>query len=59
MTNKSSEAVYTLWGKKAANGDPRWLPLIVHLADTAEVGKLLWDEWGRKACALPEQSFVV
>ena len=45
MTSKSSEAIYALWGKKAANGEPRWLPLIVHLADTAEVGKLLWDEW--------------
>lgn len=35
----------SLWGKKAANGDPRWLPLVVHLADTAEVGKILWDTW--------------
>lgn len=35
----------SLWGKKAANGDPRWLPLVVHLSDTAEVGKILWDTW--------------
>ena len=35
----------SLWGKKSSHGEPKWLPLVVHLADTAEVGKQLWDEW--------------
>ena len=39
------EATYCLWGKKGSNGDPCWLPLIMHLQDTAEIGKLLWDAW--------------
>ncbi len=37
--------IYALWGKKSSNGEPKWLPLIVHLADTAEIGKILWDKW--------------
>ena len=48
-TSKFNPGVLALWGKKAANGEPKWLPLIVHLADTAEIGKILWDEW---VCAL-------
>ena len=45
ITPELQLSIYALWGKKASNGDPRWLPLITHLADTAEIGKLLWDEW--------------
>ncbi|MBO4350701.1 MAG: hypothetical protein J6A01_07145 [Proteobacteria bacterium] len=43
-TSKLNPGVLALWGKKAANGEPKWLPLIVHLANTAEIGKILW-EW--------------
>ncbi len=32
MGNDST--IQALWGKKAANGEPRWLPLVVHLAVT-------------------------
>lgn len=39
------QSINSLWGKKGMNGEPTWLPLIMHLADTAEIGKLLWDEW--------------
>lgn len=45
MMSEHVSRLTRLWGKKAANGDPRWLPLVVHLADTAEVGKILWDTW--------------
>ena len=44
MDKTTATPIHVLWGKKAANGEPRWLPLVVHLADTAEVGKILWDE---------------
>lgn len=39
------ETTYCLWGKKGSNGEASWLPLIMHLADTVEIGKRLWDEW--------------
>jgi CRISPR-associated endonuclease/helicase Cas3 len=32
-----------LWAKKSRGGGMQWLPLQVHLSDTAETAKLLWD----------------
>lgn len=34
-----------LWGKLSHNGSHDWLPLWVHLCDSGEVAKLLWDHW--------------
>ena len=34
-----------LWGKLSHDGFQNWLPLWVHLCDTGEVAKLLWDHW--------------
>lgn len=39
------QSVINLFGKKSSSGQMTWLPLIIHLADTAEVGALLWDQW--------------
>ncbi len=39
------EQLYCLWGKKSSLGEQLWLPLMMHLADTAAVGALLWDRW--------------
>jgi CRISPR-associated endonuclease/helicase Cas3 len=39
-------AADVLWAKKAKPGEAeRWLPLIVHMADTAEVARLMWRDW--------------
>lgn len=35
----------TLWAKKDASDGLLWLPLCVHLADTAGVMRLLWEKW--------------
>jgi CRISPR-associated endonuclease/helicase Cas3 len=35
----------SLWAKKSRNGDLLWLPLPVHLSDTAEVAIKLWRRW--------------
>lgn len=35
----------SLWGKLSLDGTNRWLPLWVHLADTAEIASILWQYW--------------
>ena len=35
----------SLWGKLSLDGTNRWLPLWVHLADTAEIAAILWQYW--------------
>ena len=35
----------SLWGKLAPDRSNYWLPLWLHLADTGEIAKLLWDHW--------------
>jgi CRISPR-associated endonuclease/helicase Cas3 len=40
-----SRKARSLWAKKSRNGDLLWLPLPVHLSDTAEVARLLWHRW--------------
>lgn len=35
----------SLWGKLSLDGTNRWLPLWVHLADTAEMAEVLWEKW--------------
>ncbi|MGJ4848963.1 CRISPR-associated helicase Cas3' [Bacillota bacterium Meth-B3] len=40
-----STATLSLWAKKARDGNPHWLPLVVHLADSAAVAERLWDGW--------------
>ena len=37
-------SITALWAKKAKEG-AYWLPLEIHLRDTAEIAKKLWDEW--------------
>lgn len=34
-----------LWGKLSTDGTHRWLPLWVHLEDTAEIAVMLWRGW--------------
>lgn len=34
-----------LWAKKAEDGKMLWLPLTVHMADTAGVMRKIWNEW--------------
>ncbi len=34
-----------LWGKLSHDGSHDWLPLWIHLCDSGEVAKLLWDYW--------------
>ena len=38
-------SVLCLWAKKSRDGEPLWLPLVVHLADSASTAALLWDTW--------------
>lgn len=42
-----SEAAWSVWGKTEADPEksPDWLPLVVHLTDSAGVGAHLWDRW--------------
>lgn len=35
----------SLWGKLSTDGTHRWLPLWVHLEDTAEIAVMLWRGW--------------
>ncbi|MBO7674008.1 MAG: CRISPR-associated endonuclease Cas3'', partial [Atopobiaceae bacterium] len=45
----------SLWGKTGGRENPSlWNPLVTHLADTAEVVRLIWREW----LAISVQSFV-
>lgn len=34
-----------LWAKKTKDNQDKWLPLVVHMADAAEVAKLIWHHW--------------
>ena len=44
--NKLSQATINLWAKKlAAEGMLSWLPLTVHLADSAFIAQKLWNDW--------------
>lgn len=40
-----SSPARSLWGKLSLDGTHRWLPLWMHLADTAEIADLLWAHW--------------
>ena len=42
-----SQQALALWGKKKIdkNGVPLWLPLIVHMIDTKNVGTWLYNCW--------------
>lgn len=40
-----STSAQSLWGKLSNDGSHYWLPLWVHLRDTGEIAKLLWDSW--------------
>ncbi len=44
-TLNESNLPLALWGKKSSKGAAEWLPLMMHLQDTVEIGKRLWDEW--------------
>lgn len=66
---KLSPAAQSLWAKKSNDGSMLWLPLWVHMADSAAVAQMLWNRWlpqgvKRAICAgikeedLTEQLFV-
>lgn len=40
-----SSAARSLWAKSDRGAGERWLPLFVHLCDTAAMGERLWDRW--------------
>ena len=40
----SPEAL-SLWAKKGRDGSLTWLPLVIHMADSAGVAGKLWDAW--------------
>ncbi len=40
-----SQVAQSLWAKKSSNASLYWLPLFVHMFDTAEVAKILWNKW--------------
>ncbi len=42
---KLSPAARSLWAKKSNDGNLLWLPLWVHMADSAEVARMLWNQW--------------
>lgn len=44
-TKQLSLQARALWGKLSLDGTNCWLPLWVHLADTAEVAVMLWQKW--------------
>lgn len=35
----------SLWGKTDRDAGEQWLPLYVHMSDSALVAKQIWDEW--------------
>jgi len=41
----SSMASKYLWAKKDQSGKLRWLPLAMHMLDSAAVARLLWRDW--------------
>lgn len=40
-----SNLAKSIWGKLSHDGSHKWLPLWMHLDDSAEITKLLWDYW--------------
>lgn len=42
---KLTTAAQSLWAKKSKTGDLLWLPLSMHLADSAAIAKKLWNRW--------------
>lgn len=45
-TDELSAQACSLWGKTGGRDNPQlWLPLAVHMADTAETARLIWREW--------------
>lgn len=44
--NSKNWKTNVLWAKKAkGNQDKQWLPLAIHMSDTAEVARLVWHHW--------------
>ena len=43
--NLLSHQARTLWGKSGPRDSDLWLPLYAHLADTAAIAEILWDQW--------------
>ena len=35
----------SLWAKKSQSGQLSWLPLAIHILDSAQVARLLWRDW--------------
>lgn len=42
---KLSPAAHSLWAKKSKDGRLLWLPLVIHMSDSASVAKKLWNRW--------------
>lgn len=42
---KLSNMARSVWGKSDREDNELWLPLYVHMADSAEVAQYLWNEW--------------
>ena len=40
-----SAAARILWAKTSSDNSLRWTPLYVHMRDSAEVCRKLWNEW--------------
>lgn len=40
-----SEQAKSIWGKTNRIDDGEWLPLYVHMADSAAMSERLWDRW--------------
>lgn len=53
--NKISKQAKTLWAKKRTTEDGgMWLPLVVHLTDTSNISKMLFNQW-----LSPEQRVIL
>ncbi|MBS3976174.1 MAG: CRISPR-associated helicase Cas3' [Syntrophomonadaceae bacterium] len=42
---KISKKARSLWAKKSKNNNLTWLPLVTHMADSAEIARKLWERW--------------
>ena len=40
-----SAGAKSIWAKASGGGGTSWLPLVIHMYDSAEIAKLLWREW--------------
>lgn len=40
-----SDRTRSIWGKTNRVDDSEWLPLYVHMADSAAVATKIWDTW--------------